>query len=175
MTIQPGDLLTTRSNTLPGQLIRFGAAMLGRPNLDNHVAIVHHVDRHGTIWCLEGRPGGVGWRDARDYLNSPCTLNNAGQPKTDVQRKAIGQGAVDLIGTPYDWDAIAGDALHVFGIPLAEAWQLTDGQVPGHVVCSSLAAYLYAKAGLEHPPGDRLVSPGDWDQLIITNSWNIKP
>src|SRR5262249_12912450 len=45
---------------------------------------------------------------------------------------------------------------------------------PGHVVCSSLAAYLYAKAGLEHPPGDRLVSPPDWQQLLIENRWSAR-
>lgn len=172
MNITPGDVLVTRSASMAGRVIRLGAAFLDHPNLDNHIAVVHHTDKHGTTWCLEGRPGGVGWRDARDYLNSPWTINNAGQPKTGAQRTMICSLAIDLIGTPYDWDAIADDALHAFGIPLAEAWNVTGGSVPGHVVCSSLAGYLYAKTGLAHPAGDRLVSPGDWEQLIITHGWN---
>lgn len=174
MNVQPGDLLVTRSPSIWGALIRLGAALRDQPNLSNHVAIIHHTDRHGTTWCLEGRPGGVGWRDARDYLRSKWTINNAGQPKTDVQRKAVCAGAGNLIRTNYDWDAIADDALKAFGIPLQETWQLTDGHIPGHLVCSSLAAYLYAKAGLTCPPGQRLVTPGDWDQLIITRGWNVK-
>ena len=38
---------------------------------------------------VEGRPGGAGWRDARDYLTSKWTLTNAAQPKTAEQRDAV--------------------------------------------------------------------------------------
>src|SRR5262244_4651766 len=81
MNVQPGDILVTRSASLFGRLIRLGAALRDQPNADNHVAIVHHTDKHGTTWCLEGRPGGVGWRDARDYLRSPWTMTNVGERK----------------------------------------------------------------------------------------------
>jgi hypothetical protein len=155
-----------------GRLIRIGAAITDHPNLVNHVAIVHHTDKHGTTWCLEGRPGGVGWRDARDYLRSPWTITNSGQPKTTPQRESVQSYATAMIGTAYDWEAIAGDALDSFGIPLKDAWQPGPHGVPGHVVCSSLAAYVYAKTGLAHPAGDRLVTPADWQQFLIENRWN---
>jgi hypothetical protein len=171
-THQPGDLLVTRSEGFAGAAIRLGAALRGEPNLCNHVAVIHHTDAKGTTWCLEGRPGGVGWRDARDYLRSPWTVSNWGQPKTAAQRNTVIITTLAMIGKPYDWQAIADDAFKALGMPLNEAWNLTDGTVPGHVVCSSLAAYAYAKAGLGHPAGDRLVSPGDWLQLIISSGWN---
>lgn len=175
MIPQPGDLLVTRSPSVLGVIIRFGAALRGEPNLSNHVALVHHTDKAGTTWCLEGRPGGVGWRDAAHYLRSPWTMSNLGQPKSAIQRETVCNGAMAMIGTAYDWDAIAKDALRAFGIPLAAAWNPSQGTPPGHVVCSSLAAYLYAKAGLICPQGDRLVSPGDWDQLIISHGWQVMP
>jgi hypothetical protein len=106
--LQPGDLLFTRSSQGAfGRLIRAGAALADKPNLDNHVAIFHHWDPEGTPWVIEGRPGGVGWRDARDYLKSPWTMNNVLQPKTAVQREVVCDIAVKLLGTPYDWNAIA--------------------------------------------------------------------
>jgi len=79
--VQPGDVLAVRGGGLAGKLIRLGAAFRGQPNLDAHIAVVHHTDEHGTVWALEGRPGGVGWRDAKAYLASPWTVTNAGQPK----------------------------------------------------------------------------------------------
>lgn len=170
--LQPGDLLATRTKGGLGSfLIRLGAAIRDRPNLVNHIAVVHHYDDAGTLWCLEGRPGGVGWRDAADYTADRWTVCNAAQPKTATQRATITTGALAMIGTDYDWEAIAHDAGAVFG--LDKVWQLKwGGQVPGHVVCSSLAAYLYAKAGLDCPAGDREVSPGDWVSLWISRGWS---
>jgi len=169
----PGDLLMTRSDGLGGQLIREGASLEDEPNQCNHVAVVHHTDANSTVWCIEGRPGGVGWRDATDYIRSPWTVSNSLQPKSMNQRTDITTGTVAMIGTPYDWEAITKDAGDVFG--LKHVWELkwTDGQVPGHVVCSSLAAYLYMKAGLACPPGDREVSPADWLNLLIPNHWLV--
>lgn len=39
-------------------------------NLSNHIAVADHYDKAGTLWCAEGRPGDVGWRDARTYLDN---------------------------------------------------------------------------------------------------------
>jgi hypothetical protein len=78
-----------------------------------------------------------------------------------------------MLGTPYDWDAIAADAAGAFGLRDVWGMKWTDGQVPGHVVCSSLAAYLYQHCGLACPPGDRTVSPADWLKLLITNHWLV--
>lgn len=166
----PGDVLVTRSAGFAGWAIRFGAALRDQPNLVNHVAVVSHADKAGTLWCLEGRPGGVGWRDAKDYLRSPWTTANTGQPKTPTQRTAIAKGAAAMIGTPYDWEAIAADA--AAALDLGKLWAPTwHGKVPGHVVCSSLAAYLYGQAGLPHPTGGREVTPADWLSFIITNEY----
>lgn len=169
---QPGDILVTRSSSLFGALIRLGAAIRDQPNLGNHVAVVHHKDLHGIMWCIEGRPGGVGWRDATEYLRSRWTITNADQPKTYAQRELICQAADAAIGTPYDWQGIAADAAEALKLPalFAEKW---DGHVPGHVVCSSLAAWAYSKAGLAHPVYDDLprTTPGDWLQFLLTRAW----
>ena len=77
-----------------------------------------------------------------------------------------------MIGTPYAWTAIAEDAGQAFG--LKDIWARRDkkGEVPGEVVCSSLAAYAYSKAGLDHPPGgDRNTTPGDWLSFLIERKW----
>lgn len=167
----PGDVLLTRSTGRAAWLIRLGAALRNRANMVNHVAVVHHADELGTVWCLEGRPGGVGWRDAADYLKSPYTMTNMIQPKTAAQRTAVCATALAMIGTPYDWASIVEDAGAAFG--LKDIWsRKTDGKVPGEVVCSSLAAYAYDKAGLEHPPGsDRTTTPGDWLSYLIEHKW----
>jgi len=168
-TAQPGDLLCTRGHGFGSLMIRVGAGLRDRPNLVNHVAVVHHTDPNGVCWVLEGRPGGVGWRQASDYLASRWTVINGRQPKTDAQRKTVTAGALALIGTSYDWEAIAGDAAQAFG--LKGLWQPKFGTVPGHVVCSSLAAYLYTKAGLPCPQGGRQVTPADWLAFIISGGY----
>lgn len=172
ITVQPGDVLAVRSGSFAAAAIRLGAALLGRPNLSSHIAVVHHTDAHGTIWTLEGRPGGVGWRDAKAYLESPWTLTNAAQPKTAAQRERVCDTMLAMIGTQYSWQTIAEDAAIAFG--LKDIWaEKVNGKPPGEIVCSSLAAYAYDKAGLAAPsPADYAhVTPGDWDQLILENRW----
>lgn len=172
LKVEPGDVLLTRSGGFAAFMIRLGAAFRNRPSLSNHVAIVHHADANGTVWVLEGRPSGVGWRSATDYLASAWTMNNRAQPKTAQQRAAVCETAMALIGTPYSWSAIAEDAGQAFG--LTDIWARKDkkGKVPGELVCSSLAAYAYSKAGLEHPAGgDRNVTPGDWCSFLIEHRW----
>lgn len=169
---KPGDILAVRSSGFAGKMIRLGAALRDTPNLDNHIAVVHHLDGNGTLWCLEGRPGGVGWRDAKAYMASRWTLSNADQPKTEAQRQAVCKTAEAMIGTAYDWAAIAEDAGQALG--LKRIWaEKAGGQVPGHVVCSSLAAYAYDRNGLAAPlPMDfRHVTPADWDQWILMRGW----
>jgi len=168
---QAGTVLLTRSPGWTAWLIRLGAALRDRPNLDNHVAVVHHTDIHGTTWCIEGRPGGVGWRDAQHYLASRWTITNAAQPITPQARIGIAATMRALLGTAYDWDAIAADAAQTFGLHLP-GWEPTfRGTVPGHVVCSSAAAYAYAKNDTPHPTGDRAVTPSDWETFIQTQQW----
>jgi hypothetical protein len=165
--VQPGDVLAVRTSGRAGMMIRLGAALRGKPNISNHIAVVSHRDGNGTLWCVEGRPGGVGWRDAKDYLASAQVLTNAAQPKAAAQRKVITDGAIAILGMPYDWAAIIGD-----GLDDLHLWDPVNGQVRGHAVCSAVAAYLYDKAGLPRPAGaQRRVQPADWDTWILTGNY----
>ncbi len=170
MAVLPGDVLAVRGSGLTMTMIRLGAAITGKPNLSGHIAVVHHTDANGTVWCLEGRPGGVGWRDASDYLTSRWTITNAAQPKTDAQRATVAKVTEAMIGMAYDWEAIVADAAE--DLCLDVAWLPDHGTVHGEVVCSALAAYAYDKAGLSRPAGvQRLVQPASWDTWIITRGW----
>jgi hypothetical protein len=171
-TLKPGMVLCTRSKGVGGWWIRFGAAIRNRPNLQNHVAVVHHTDEQGTIWCLEGRPGGVGWKDAKGYLNDRWTISNADQPLTAEQGAAIAAAMEAIVGSAYDWSAIASDALSDLGMRLPgfdTKWK--DGEVNGQYVCSSAAAYAYGKAHVPHPPGDKGTQPAHWTEWIMTRAW----
>lgn len=177
MTIElkPGTVLVTRSEggvRSGGWWIRLSAALQNKPNLGNHVAVVHHTDAQGTVWCIEGRPGGAGWKDAKGYLADKWTIANDMQPLTDAQRAGIATQMEALIGTEYDWRAIAADGLATFGIVIP-GWNAKwdDGQVNVQAVCSSLAAYAYGKQRAEHPTGDRGCLPADWSEWIVTRGW----
>lgn len=168
-----GDVIVTREGAWwASAAIRFGALLRHRPAYCNHAIIVHHKDENGALWGLEGRPGGVGWRDLSGPLSWPLTNANNRQPKTDEQRARITELALTMIGRPYDWKGIAEDtreALHLaWSIPLAREWK--DGEVPGQVVCSSFADWVYETLGLGNPNGGkitRMTSPGDWDAFMI--------
>lgn len=172
MLVLPGIVLVTRGGGRASFMIRLGAAFRDKPNLGNHVAVAHHTDKDGTPWGLEGRPGGVGWVDLRKYIDSPWTVTNAEQPIDPRVRSTIAKKMEAMIGTEYDWNAIAADAfesLHIRAL-FKQNWK---GQgAPGHVVCSSFAAYLYHAADLPAPLGDaRYVTPGDWGQFIVVRGW----
>jgi hypothetical protein len=169
--VKPGTVLCTRSKGAAGWWIRFGAALRGKPNLSNHVAVAHHTDASGTLWVIEGRPGGVGWRDATAYLADKWTITNAAQPVTDPQRATIATQMEALLGTAYDWESIAADALSDLGMTLPGWDARWNGQVAGQVVCSSAAAYAYGKAHVPHPSGNRGCQPSDWTQWILTRGW----
>ncbi|MGH3300970.1 MAG: hypothetical protein ACRDOK_04630 [Streptosporangiaceae bacterium] len=168
--IGAGDVLAVRTTGLAVFMIRLGAAFTGKPDLSNHIAVVHHTDASGVVWCLEGRPGGVGWRDASDYLASQFTLTNRHQVKTDTQRAAVAKACEAMLGTPYDWAAIVADGAD--DLHLDTAWLPVNGVVRGHTVCSALACYAYDKAGLRRPAGsEREDQPADWDAFILDNGY----
>jgi hypothetical protein len=171
--LKPGDVLAVRGGGLAGDLIRLGQALTGKPNVSGHIAVMHHWT--GNVpWGLEGRPAGVGWVDLRAYVGSRWTLNNCAQPgRTGGQRAGVAVAAEAMIGTAYDWQAIADDTLRAFRMPDLFG-KTIDGTVPGHLVCSSYAAFLYERAGWAHPDApDRDCEPGDWDTWILTNGWNV--
>lgn len=168
-----GDVYVVRTAGIPAWLIRWGAALRDQPNLGNHVAIMHHFDAAGVPWGLEGKPGGVGWVDMRRYVNSRWTTSNAEQPRDPASRLVVAKNMEAMIGTKYDWQAIADDAFHALGIPalFAEDWH---GQgSPGHVVCSSYAAWQYHEQGWAHPNTDheRHCAPSDWTKFNMTKGW----
>jgi hypothetical protein len=177
--VQPGDLLVTRDRRIWAWLIRLGAALGDQPNTWNHVIIASHTDAAGTFWGIEARPGGVGWVDLAPWLASRWTIHNADQPKTAEQRVQIVAAASGLLGTPYDWQAIAADAMHAIGG--SRLWRMRDWDgkpgVPAHVVCSSLATWIYMHVGLPEPvpPSQRArwrwTTPADWAAFILRHGW----
>lgn len=167
----PGRVLATRGGGIAGTMIRLSAALRGHPNLSAHIAVSHHVDAQGTPWGIEGRPGGVGWVDLRGYLASPWTLINDEQVIPDAAGLAVAKTMEALIGTAYDWTAIVADAAESLRLHLPGWDPSWHGTVPGHVVCSSAAAYAYGKQQLARPPGDRGCTPAGWDTFILTRAW----
>lgn len=171
-----GDVLCVRTPGFAGRMIRLGAALRDLPNLDSHIAIMHHVDAAGVPWVIEGRPGGVGWRDARVYLTDGRLMTNVYQPKTDAQRYAVAVAAESMLGTGYDWVGIAADAAHDLNLPALWRSDPHGDGPPAHVVCSSLAAWLYHHVGLP-APGTReqwdRVQPADWSEFILAAPWAL--
>lgn len=54
--LSPGDVIATRSHSFFGRAIRAGAALLDKPDLENHIAIVYHYV--GDIcWVIYRRTG----------------------------------------------------------------------------------------------------------------------
>jgi hypothetical protein len=171
--VQPGDVLAVHTASFTSGAIRLGAALIDEETAANHIAVLDHQDAKGTWWCIEGRPGGVGWRDATGYLGSVFTITNRNQPKTPVQRTAITLAMRSLLGVGYDWEAIFQDGVRDLHIPdpWAEKWK---GEVAGHVVCSSAATIGYYRAApLEYPKNvaQPLVQPADWVQFIVENQF----
>lgn len=172
--LKPGDVLAVR---LPGwfsEAIRVGEELSGKVGADNHIAVFHHWDANGTPWALEGRPGGVGWVDVRAYLSSVWSVNNCAQPgRDDASRSRVAREAEAMIGSAYDWQAIADDTLRAFRMPDLFA-STFHGLVPGHLVCSSYAAFLYERAGWERPPvTDRDTEPSDWAMWAVEHQWSV--
>jgi cell wall-associated NlpC family hydrolase len=173
---QPGDVVLTRFAGWTGKLIRFGAALLDRPNVRNHCIVVTHRDLLGVLWGIEARADGVGDVDLSKRLASRWVTANVDQPKTPTQRAAVVDTVRLMRGTPYDWGAIVEDTAHALRID--RYWRATDfpqdGRLPYAVVCSALADYAYQRARLPSPGGNvggRFTTPADWDQFITTRGW----
>lgn len=183
----PADILAVRTSSAFGRWIRFGSALRDQPNLANHIVIVDHLDSSGILWGIEGRPGGVGWVDCAVYLQSPYTISNTKQYISPTRRDHITATCRAMIGTEYDWPAIAADALTDLHLPAVWADREKWGpQSPGHVVCSSLAAWAYYHNEVDGPfdvPASGvsggvlkelpLIQPSDWVDWIIRNKYDV--
>jgi hypothetical protein len=179
--IQRADLLIVTGTSWSQKLIEIGAVLRGEDSA-SHIAVYWGVGKTGIPLCIEGRPGGVGWKDARAYLNDSRTIANVGQPKTPAQRDMVCDTMVKLLGTQYGWlPGIAADAAEALGlgqeaIDLDKLWapDPKTGKLPGEVVCSSGAAWAYGAAKLATPrpqPDWERVTPGDWKTLTLTRHW----
>ncbi len=175
--LKPGDVVAVDTGNAIGEdLIRLGELLDGTPAPANHVVIVHHRDRAGTLWGIEGRPGGVGFVDMAKYSAGPLAKygnSNGALPRNAMQSEAICQAAMSMLGTPYDWlGGIDGDALTALRMrDLAKmldkwwGWPDVCGTAlrPGHVVCSSLAQWVYVRLGMPAPAAAaELCTPADW-------------
>lgn len=178
---QPADLLIVSGTNRFAKLIEIGAILRGKDPA-SHIAVYWGTGKTGIPLCIEGRPGGVGWRDARDYLNDPRTVTNAGQPKTPVQRQIVTGTMVKLLGTEYGWvSGIAADVAEALdmtelAVDLDKLWapDPATGKLPGEVVCSSGAAWAYAAAKLATPRPElawERTTPGDWKTFVEQKHW----
>jgi hypothetical protein len=181
----PGDVLAVwTGNGLVQNLIRVGEAMVGKPAVANHVVIVTHQDSMGRWMGIQGQPGGVGPVDCTPYLSGAMTSSNHDQPKPNDrgQLASFLASAAKSLGISYDWVGIAEDTLaacHVADLSAAIdplwQWPANRNLLPGHVVCSSLAAMLYdvPSVGWAHPDlgAERECEPADWWQWSKTRAW----
>ena len=156
-------------------LIRVGVALRGLPAVANHVAIITHQDQKGRWIGIQGAPGGVGLVDCTPWLSDSRTRSNHEQPKPDDHNQLtvlLGSCAKSL-GIQYDWVGIAEDTLTDLNLTDLSAvidplwrWPSDHDLLPGHVVCSSLAAMLYdlPQVGYPHPDlgQERTCQPADW-------------
>jgi hypothetical protein len=180
LAVLPGDVLVVHDHDVWAWLIRFGPqlhdALYGddQPTHWNHVLVVMPTDEHGRRWAIEGRPGGVGWRDldAAGYLEDPQTLSNVDQPKSDAQRDIVCDTMEALAArhVPYDWPAIAMEVVR----EVAPMWGWNDawGQgAPTGLICSSAADLACQKAGLKTPAYARYCAPWDWAAFDQRKAW----
>lgn len=183
----PGDVLAVWTGAgLEADLIRVGEALAGKPAVANHVVIVTHQDQLGRWMGIEGRPGGVGPVDCTPFLSDARTRSNhhESRPNDRGQLPVFLASAAKSLGIAYDWVAIAEDALDSLHVEDLSAqidhlwrWPSDHNLLPGHVVCSSLAAMLYdlLPVNWAHPDlgVERRCEPADWWQWANAQAWTL--
>jgi hypothetical protein len=178
-----GDILAVvnRGRSWFGNLILFFEHLQHKPDIADHVVILTHQDELGRWIGIEGRPSGVGLVDATPYLSDTRTRSNHDQPKPGDGNLAVFLAScAKTLGVDYDWVGMAADmfdAIHLQDLSedLARiyAWPTENNVLPGHFVCSSLAAWLYKEVGWTHPNmgSERLCEPADWWVYSDTMGW----
>jgi len=126
--------------------------------------------------CRPGRLHPVPIRRADPVQQRPAQADDHAQLATFLA------SAAKSLGIAYDWVAIGEDALQALQVqdlskeidPLWR-WPSDHNLLPGHVVCSSLAAMLYdlPAVGWAHPDlgEERQCAPADWWQWSNAQSW----
>jgi hypothetical protein len=185
MPAAPGDVLAVwTGNALIEDLIRVGEALEGKPAVANHVIIITHQDQVGRWIGIQGQPGGVGPADCTPFLSDARTESNHGQPKPNDhgQLTTFLASAAKSLGIAYDWVGIEEDTLDALHVEDLSAlidrlwrWPANHNLLPGHVVCSSLAAMLYdlPSVGWAHPDLgiERVCEPADWWRWSEALGW----
>lgn len=164
-TLLPGDVIVVHHRT-PFAL---GVSAKLRSGW-NHVAVVYGTDAAGKVSIIEARLTGVAWRPLDELPRR--YLHNADQPKTDEQRQTITAGMTAMLKVAYDWTAIEKVAFTDLERQAGVSWDMPwDGPTPpAHVICSSLASYWYAQAGLAGPHSWRS-TPLDWATFTQRRGW----
>ena len=166
----PGDVLAVWTDSVPA--------------VANYVVILTHQDQMGRWIGILGQPGAVGLVDCTPYLSHTLTRSNHDQPRPNDRDQFMTflASAAKSLGVAYDWVGLAEDTLderHVEDLSAAIdplwRWPSNHNLLPGHVVCSSLAAMLYdlPSVGWAHPDlgPDRKCEPADWWWWSDTGAW----
>jgi len=181
----PGDVLAVwTGDGIFEDAIRLGELLEGKPAIANHVVVITHQDQLGRWIGIQGQPGGVGNVDVTPYLSDSRTRSNHDQPRPDDdgQLMAFLASAAKSLGIAYDWIGIAEDVLDALKISdlskvIDPLWRSDPKLLPGHVVCSSLAALLYdlPSIGWAHPDlgSERDCEPADWWKWSDARSWAV--
>jgi hypothetical protein len=181
----PGDVLAVwTGDGVIEDAIRLGERLEGKPAIANHVVVLTHQDQLGRWMGIQGQPGGVGNVDATPYLADNRTRSNHDRPRPDDhgQLTAFLASAAKSLGIAYDWIGIAEDTLDALKINdlskvIDPLWRSDPKLLPGHVVCSSLAAMLYdlPAIGWAHPDlgTERDCEPADWWKWSDDKSWAV--
>ena len=181
----PGDILAVWTGQgLSQDVIRVAEALQGKPAVANHVVVITHQDQLGRWMGIQGQPGGVGPVDCTPFLSDVRTMSNHGEPKPNDhgQLATFLASTAKSLGISYDWVGIEQDVLDALHVEdLSEAidplwrWPSDHNLLPGHVVCSSLAAMLYdlPSVGWAHPDlgAERTCEPADWWRWSETLAW----
>jgi hypothetical protein len=179
----PGDILAVVGGGLGGWLVDVGQAIAGRPSRGTHVVVVTHQDAKNRWMGIQGHPGGVGLVDCTPFLNDARVRSNHAQPRANDrgQLNIFLASATKSLGLQYDWAGIAGDAANVVSHDLSAEidrlwrWPTDTNLLPGHVVCSSLAAMLYdlMDVSWQHPGmgKERMCEPADWWNWNDDQQW----
>jgi hypothetical protein len=183
-----GDILAVwTGQDLADDMIRVGEALAGKPAVANHVVVITHQDQMGRWMGIQGQPGGVGPVDCSPFLSDIRTMSNHDEPRPDDrgQLTTFLASTAKSLGIGYDWVGIAEDGLEAFHVEDLSAlidplwrWPSDHNLLPGHVVCSSLAAMLYdlPSVGWAHPDlgHERECEPADWWQWSQSQAWTAR-
>lgn len=131
---------------------------------------------HAFVVCdggriIEAEPSGARLADISEY-DGYDVLYNTGEPLTDVQREALVNEALTLLGTPYGWTDIVRLALRTLGIQWS--WLTRRADDERAMICSQIVARCGEAAGVDWNCGREApaaVTPADLANRPGMQSW----